>query len=230
MRQRLPDRRPSVTERVAVTLDGGKDTYVIVTVGFEDMEMKKPREVFCADFKAGTSLHAIVMDACILLSRLLQHGDTPQELASSLCQPHSLVGTIAAHVVRLCEPGIHVHEIAPAPDTTAMIFWLKNRKSRQQSPSSAATSSFMPNSSDDVIDDTPLIEFEWGPGTIDAWSTIPGGATMVRKMSAEELIVILERLVMRVKMGQAKVFRADSFISDDEDGLMIRYEAEKEIN
>lgn len=53
------------------------------------------REVFCADFKAGSETHAQIMDACILLSRLLQHGDSPAELAAAMCQPPSLVGTIA---------------------------------------------------------------------------------------------------------------------------------------
>lgn len=100
-RDRLPDRRPSETLVVPVVVDG-REVRILVTVGFADAGMTVPREVFCADWKAGTSLHAIVMDACILMSRLLQHGDRPDELAGTLCQPPSLVGTIARAVSSAC--------------------------------------------------------------------------------------------------------------------------------
>jgi len=103
MRTRLPDRRPSLTTPVRVPMDGGKEIEITITVGFADREMREPREVFCNDFKAGTSLHAIVMDACILLSRCLQHGDHPAELARTCCQPPSLVGAIAACVAAQME-------------------------------------------------------------------------------------------------------------------------------
>ena len=76
--------------------EGGKEKKILITVGFDDEG--EPKEVFCADFKAGTTLHSIVMDACILLSRLLQHGDMPVELLDSMCQPPSLIGAIAAAI------------------------------------------------------------------------------------------------------------------------------------
>jgi hypothetical protein len=100
MRQRLPDRRASITEYVEAQLDGGKTKRILVTVGFDDAG--QPREVFCADFKAGTAMHAVIMDACILLSRLLQHGDLPQDLYKALCdKPPSVIGAIACLVARL---------------------------------------------------------------------------------------------------------------------------------
>jgi hypothetical protein len=74
----------------------GREISLTVTFGFDGAD--NVREVFCADFKAGSDLHAVVMDACILLSRLLQHGDPPEELASTLCEPPSLVGCIARAV------------------------------------------------------------------------------------------------------------------------------------
>lgn len=93
----LPERRANITAKVHVEMDGNvKD--ILITIGFDNDG--KPREVFCADFKAGTSIHAIVMDACILFSRLLQHDDTPSDLLSSMCQPHSLIGMIAATVAQ----------------------------------------------------------------------------------------------------------------------------------
>jgi len=93
MRTRLADRRPSVTGRVPFIMADGKEITLTVTFGFD--ENGNVREVFCADFKAGSDMHATVMDACILLSRLLQHGDQPEELAKTLCEPPSLVGCIA---------------------------------------------------------------------------------------------------------------------------------------
>jgi hypothetical protein len=93
MRTRLANRRPSVTGRVPFIMADERQITLTVTFGFD--ENGNVREVFCADFKAGSDMHAAVMDACILLSRLLQHGDPPEELAKTLCEPPSLVGCIA---------------------------------------------------------------------------------------------------------------------------------------
>jgi len=95
-RSSLPTRRFSITRKIMVELDNGKEIKILITIGFHD---GRPCEVFCADFKAGTALHGIVIDACILFSRLLQHGDSPAELVASMCQgPSSLVGAIATAV------------------------------------------------------------------------------------------------------------------------------------
>lgn len=101
VRQVLPSRRPSATSKVYVTMDNGKEIKILITIGFDPQG--RPAEVFCADFKAGTALHAIVMDACICLSRLLQHGDTPKDILRSMCRPHSLLGTIASEVAEFEE-------------------------------------------------------------------------------------------------------------------------------
>jgi hypothetical protein len=93
MRTRLADRRPSITSRVPFAMADGREISLTVTFGLNDAG--EVREVFCADFKAGSDMHAAVMDSCILLSRLMQHGDTPEELAKTLCEPPSLVGCIA---------------------------------------------------------------------------------------------------------------------------------------
>ena len=97
-RQRLPDRRHSVTVKIPFTTDGGKAWSLLVTIGREAPGLP-PREVFCADFKAGTTMHAVVTDSCILLSRLLQAGVTCEEIAASLCEPPSLIGTLTRAVV-----------------------------------------------------------------------------------------------------------------------------------
>ena len=81
-----PQRRASLTRTVPVVMSG-KEVKIHVTVGFSDDAMTNPIEVFCADFKAGSDSHAIVMDACILFSRLLQNGEGPMDLAKSLAHP-----------------------------------------------------------------------------------------------------------------------------------------------
>lgn len=90
-RSKLPERRSSANI-VVLYHDSGKDHKLQVTIGFG--ADGGAREVFCADFKAGSSTHAIVTDACVLISRLLQHDDTPAELADTLCDPPSLLGAI----------------------------------------------------------------------------------------------------------------------------------------
>lgn len=97
MRRKLPNFRGSVNVALTHTLPTGKQLKFIVTFGFD--RNHDVREVFCADFKAGSDTHSIITDACILLSRLLQHGDSPSELLASMCFPRSLIGTIAAAIL-----------------------------------------------------------------------------------------------------------------------------------
>lgn len=91
-REKLPDRRSSLTIRVPY-----QSINLLLTVGWnaEDPE-RRLRGVFCASFSAGSDTQTIVVDACILLSRLYQHGDTPAEVAETLkSDTPSLLGTIA---------------------------------------------------------------------------------------------------------------------------------------
>jgi hypothetical protein len=115
-RQRLPDRRYSTTERVRVAVSTeGQHKTVLVTVGFD--RGGNPREVFCADWRASGTLHSVVIDACILLSRLYQHGDAPDEIAATLSSPPTVVGSIAAHVARVS--GKRPIELPPADPSPA---------------------------------------------------------------------------------------------------------------
>jgi hypothetical protein len=98
MRTKLGNRRPSENMKVLYVGDNGHPWKLLVTLGFD--REGRVREVFCSSFKVGTSLNAIVMDACILLSRLLQNGESPAEIAASMCEPPSLVGTIAAAIAK----------------------------------------------------------------------------------------------------------------------------------
>jgi hypothetical protein len=64
------------------------------TFGFDDVG--EIREVFCTDWKAGSDNYAIVSDACILLSLLLQHGYNVEDITARLCSPPSLIGALIA--------------------------------------------------------------------------------------------------------------------------------------
>lgn len=87
----LSSRRYSETHEVVVTLDG-RDMKLLVTFGFD--HEGKVREVFCASFKAGTSMNVLVQDACVLTSLLFQHGYTAQALFETLAQGPSLIGVL----------------------------------------------------------------------------------------------------------------------------------------
>lgn len=99
MRSKLPSRRASVTENVRFTTESGTDKSLNVTFGFSPNGVLQ--EVFTASFKTGSDTHALIMDACILLSTLMQHGYSPAQLAQKLCHPPSLIGTVAAAAARM---------------------------------------------------------------------------------------------------------------------------------
>ena len=77
-RERLPDRRPN--ETLDLVYDG---TLYAVTVGFQP-DTGAPREIFTHGARVGSSMDAILGDACILLSILLQHRVEPAALARSM--------------------------------------------------------------------------------------------------------------------------------------------------
>lgn len=125
MRVKLPNRRPSETRRITYTFEGGNEAIILFTVGFDDDGA--PKEVFCAPFKCGTTMHAEVMDACVLVSRLLQYGDDASELSGAMCQGPSLIGTIIREVSRCQGPstmrddaGAPVEPDTPRPDGAAV--------------------------------------------------------------------------------------------------------------
>lgn len=90
-RIKLEPRRASVNKTIRFKSNGGHEFGIEITMGFDGIGIK---EVFCASFKAGSDNQAIVSDACILVSRLLQHGNTPADILKSMCSPPSLIGQI----------------------------------------------------------------------------------------------------------------------------------------
>jgi hypothetical protein len=91
-RQRLPNRRPA--ETVELEHNGSRFT---VTIGF--YPDGRPGEVFTHGIRSGSNLDALLADACVLVSCLIQHGVEPREIASSMgrlgnAEPASIIGAV----------------------------------------------------------------------------------------------------------------------------------------
>ncbi len=76
-RNRLPNRRPAVTETLMV-----EGQSVEVTVGFAPEGAV--REVFLMAGKTGSMLDSLLADAAVSISVALQHGVSPAALAKSV--------------------------------------------------------------------------------------------------------------------------------------------------
>jgi len=91
-RMRLPDRRPA--ETVALEHDGAR---FMVTIGF--YPDGRPGEVFTHGARCGSSMDALLADACVVVSCLIQHGVEPSELAGGMgrlgnSKPASVIGAV----------------------------------------------------------------------------------------------------------------------------------------
>jgi hypothetical protein len=91
-RTRLPDRRAAET----VQLEHG-GTRFMVTIGF--YPDGRPGEVFTHGARSGSALDALLADACVVVSCLIQHGAEPREIASSMgrlgdAEPASIIGAV----------------------------------------------------------------------------------------------------------------------------------------
>lgn len=100
-RTRLPDRRPAVT----IDIEHAGFRCALSVGVYDDGGIG---EVFVSGLKSGSSLDALVADAAVLVSRLLQHGVAPADLVGSMARlgderPASLIGAVVDHVVHLEE-------------------------------------------------------------------------------------------------------------------------------
>ena len=92
-REHLPGRRPN--ETFDLEFDGVR---CAVTIGF--ISDGRPGEAFTGNAKVGSSMEAVLDDACILASLLLQHGVEPAALAKTMGRlgdgtaPASVIGAI----------------------------------------------------------------------------------------------------------------------------------------
>jgi hypothetical protein len=91
-RIRLPDRRAAET----VQLEHG-GTRFMVTIGF--YPDGRPGEVFTHGIRTGSGLDALLADACVVVSCLIQHGAEPCDLSASMgrlgtSEPASIIGAV----------------------------------------------------------------------------------------------------------------------------------------
>jgi hypothetical protein len=91
-RERLPNRRAAET----VQIEHGGQRFT-VTIGY--YPDGRAGEVFTHGFRIGSTLDALLADACVLLSVLMQHGIETRELASSMgrlgsSEPASVIGAV----------------------------------------------------------------------------------------------------------------------------------------
>jgi hypothetical protein len=103
MRTRLRTRHASETTIVHWESSAGPSHKLIITFGFDRQGIIK--EAFCASFKGHSEMCALANDACIILSKLLQHGESIADVSNSLGEnrgegdthgpPASILGAIA---------------------------------------------------------------------------------------------------------------------------------------
>ena len=91
-RVRLPHRR--FAETVALEHGGAR---FMVTIGF--YPDGRPGEVFTHGARSGSNLDALLADACVVVSCLIQHGAEQRDLASSMgrlgnAEPASVIGAV----------------------------------------------------------------------------------------------------------------------------------------
>ena len=91
-RTRLPHRRPA--ETIVLDYDG---TRYMVTIGF--YLDGRPGEVFTHGARSGSNMDALLADACVVVSCLMQHGAEPGDLAGSMgrlgnAMPASIIGAV----------------------------------------------------------------------------------------------------------------------------------------
>ena len=90
-RHQLASRRLAETTKIQ-TADG---QTVYLTIGFDPSDPTRPREVFySAGFRSGSQLEFQTQDACVMISLLLQHGHTPEDIAKSLSRLEQADGTM----------------------------------------------------------------------------------------------------------------------------------------
>lgn len=88
-RQRLPDRRLTITNTVE-----WQGRTLMVGVGFDHDGVA--REVFLNGHKVGSQFETLMQDTCVVVSWLLQHGPSAAELATQIDRPPADPGAPAA--------------------------------------------------------------------------------------------------------------------------------------
>ena len=112
VREKLPDRRETLTRRVVFTAPGGRETFDLdISAGYVPGSPPDGRilEVFIhGTGKIGSSLHYLLDDDGVLISLLLQHGMTPAGIRARIGapvdaggQPASLLAAVVDELVSM---------------------------------------------------------------------------------------------------------------------------------
>jgi hypothetical protein len=94
-RERLPNRRPSLTEDIGVG-----DRVYSATIGFD--RFCRPKEIFLAGAREGSDMQAVLDDTAIVVSLALQNGIPAAALRMSMSRaplPHSGAPRAPASVI-----------------------------------------------------------------------------------------------------------------------------------
>jgi len=110
-RERLQHRRAA--ETVELEHNGSRFT---VTIGF--YPDGRPGEVFTHGIRSGSNLDALLADACVVVSCLMQHGVEPNQIASSMgrsggSEPASIIGAVIDLAAK-ASPGAQIAEGTPS--------------------------------------------------------------------------------------------------------------------
>lgn len=114
-RMKLDSRRLADTVTVTHTYHNGNTQTLVVTYGWDQDSI---REAFCSSFPVGSDMMTLAVDASILLSRCLQHGDCLNDISVALCNPNSIIGTIVRTGITLEQDGCNEREVS-RPDGCA---------------------------------------------------------------------------------------------------------------
>lgn len=99
-RTSLPNRRQNITVKVTHQFTSGKEQNLLVTFGLN--RKGDVKEAFCADFKEGNDVHTLIMDGCVVISLLLQHGYSATDIGSKMAPaPRSILKTIIDAAIEL---------------------------------------------------------------------------------------------------------------------------------
>lgn len=107
-RKRLPDRR--VAQTACLDYCGSR---FMVTIGF--YPDGRPGEVFTHGERSGSDLDALLADACVVVSHLIQHGVEPRNLAASMGRlgdenAASVIGAVADLVAEAAPRSCKIEE------------------------------------------------------------------------------------------------------------------------
>jgi hypothetical protein len=99
-RERLPNRRPSVTE--TVTLASGERVHITAGFALDGRIL----ETFLRGGKTGSDRDHLLDDAAVTISRLLQHGDSLSAIAAGIGRqpdhaPASMIGVVVDRLLAI---------------------------------------------------------------------------------------------------------------------------------